>query len=184
MTEKRPIMGIAPLNHFYKPATKNSLVEVDSVVAPKSKLSISKGAQVMFPAEHEDVLAAVDRIPIENSMGTQYFMDVTIGQPKQKFTVIFDTGSTVFGVFTYKHKLPKEIKNALPGYYFSQDLKHAPVEALQRGSLSQRASWLGVYGTSSMGRAMLVGANAVMLVAVVALVQRRRRRAETAPLLA
>ena len=48
----------------------------------------------MFQAEHEDVLAAVDRIPIENSMGTQYFMDVTIGEPKQNFTVIFDTGST------------------------------------------------------------------------------------------
>jgi len=42
--------------------------------------------QVMFPADHEDALAAVDRIPIENSMGTQYFMDVTIGSPKQKFT--------------------------------------------------------------------------------------------------
>ena len=48
----------------------------------------------MFPAEHEEKLAAVDRIPIENSMGTQYFMDVTIGKPEQKFTVIFDTGST------------------------------------------------------------------------------------------
>ena len=184
MTEKRPILGIAPLNHFYKPATKNQLVEVDSVVAPKSKLSIAKGAQVMFPAEHEDVLAAVDRIPIENSMGTQYFMDVTIGEPKQKFTVIFDTGSTVFGVFTYKHKLPTEIKNALPGYYFSQDLKHAPVEAMQRGATSQGAGWLGVYGTSAMGRALLIGANAVMLVAVAALVQRRRRRAEAVPLLA
>ena len=53
----------------------------------------------MFPAEHEDKLAAVDRIPIENSMGTQYFMDVTIGKPAQKFTVIFDTGSP--GVHTH-----------------------------------------------------------------------------------
>ena len=47
--------------------------------------------------------------------------------------VIFDTGSTVFGVFTYKHKLPAEVKKALPGYYFSQDLRQAPVEALQVG---------------------------------------------------
>jgi hypothetical protein len=46
MTEKRPIMGIAPLNKFYKPAVKNQLVEVDSFSAPKSKLSITKGAQV------------------------------------------------------------------------------------------------------------------------------------------
>jgi len=184
MTEKRPIMGIAPLNVHYKPTKANTLMEVDSYVAPKSKLSITKGAQVMFPAEHEDALAAVDRIPIENSMGTQYFMDVTIGQPKQKFTVIFDTGSTVFGVFTYKHKLPKEIKNALPGYYFSQDLKHAPVEAVQTGAWAQRAGWLGVYGTSSMGLAALVSANGFMLVAVAALIKRRRRTAEAAPLLA
>ena len=47
---------------------------------------IECACQVMFPASHEDELAAVDRIPIENSMGTQYFMDVTIGEPKQKFT--------------------------------------------------------------------------------------------------
>jgi hypothetical protein len=113
----------------------------------------------MFPADHEDVLAAVDRIPIENSMGTQYFMDVNIGTPKQKFTVIFDTGSTVFGVFTYKHKLPKDIKNALPGYYFSQDLKPAgglPTEALQVAGRAQGAGMMGVYGTSSTGLFLLV----------------------------
>ena len=27
-----------------------------------------------------------------NKKGTQYFMDVGIGTPRQKFTVIFDTG--------------------------------------------------------------------------------------------
>jgi hypothetical protein len=44
----------------------------------------------------------VDRIPIVNKKGTQYFMDVGIGTPRQTFTVIFDTGSAVFGVFSYK----------------------------------------------------------------------------------
>jgi len=184
MTEKRPILGIAPLNKFYKPAQKNTLTEVDSYVAPKTRLSIIKGAQVMFPAEHEDALAAVDRIPIENSMGTQYFMDVNIGTPKQKFTVIFDTGSTVFGVFTYKHKLPKDIKNSLPGYYFSQDLKHAPVEVLQVAGRAQGAGLMGVYGTSTSGYVLLVAINALMLVSVVALIKRRRRRSESLPLLA
>jgi len=44
--------GIAPLNKLYKPATKNQLMEVDSYTAPKSKLSLSKGAQVIFLPEH------------------------------------------------------------------------------------------------------------------------------------
>ena len=52
-------------------------------------------------------------------------------------SVIFDTGSTVFGVFTYKHKLPKEIKNSLPAYYFSQDLKTSSTEALQLAGHTQ-----------------------------------------------
>ena len=34
----------------------------------------------------------MDRIPVVNKKGTQYFMDVGIGTPRQKFTVIFDTG--------------------------------------------------------------------------------------------
>ena len=55
MTEKRPIMGIAPLNKFYKPAVKNTLVEVDSYVAPKTKLSIAKGAQVPIRSPHTSV---------------------------------------------------------------------------------------------------------------------------------
>ena len=59
------------------------------------------------------MLAEVDRIPIVNKQGTQYFMDVTIGTPQQPFTVIFDTGSNVFGVFSYKDKLPAEIKAKL-----------------------------------------------------------------------
>ena len=46
------LAGIAPLNKLYKPATKNQLMEVDSYTAPKSKLSLSKGAQVIFLPEH------------------------------------------------------------------------------------------------------------------------------------
>ena len=177
MTEKRPILGIAPLNKFYKPAQTNSKVEVDSFIAPKSKLSVVKGAQVMFPAEHEDRLAAVDRIPIENSMGTQYFMDVGVGTPRQKFTVIFDTGSTVFGVFTYKHKLPAEVKKALPGYYFSQDLRQrqAPVEALQVAARSGVHAGVAGRMAGVPGYVMLAAGNGLMAMAVVVLVVRRRR---------
>lgn len=38
--------------------------------------------QVMYPAEHSEVLTQVDRIPIVNKKGTQYFMDVGIGTPR------------------------------------------------------------------------------------------------------
>ncbi|KAJ1471544.1 hypothetical protein T484DRAFT_1843648 [Baffinella frigidus] len=43
---------------------------------------------------------ATDRIPIWNQEDTQYFINISIGNPRQKFTVIFDTGSSVFGIFT------------------------------------------------------------------------------------
>jgi hypothetical protein len=39
--------------------------------------------QVMYPAEHLETLSKIDRIPIVNQFGTQYFMDVTVGTPKQ-----------------------------------------------------------------------------------------------------
>jgi len=43
---------------------------------------------------------ATDRIAIWNQEETQYFINVSVGIPRQKFTVIFDTGSSVFGVFS------------------------------------------------------------------------------------
>jgi hypothetical protein len=50
----------------------------------------------------------VDRIPVVNKKGTQYFMDVGIGTPKQKFTVIFDTGSTLL---PHLDKAPSVVKH-------------------------------------------------------------------------
>ena len=55
----------------------------------------------------------VDQIPIFNKKGTQYFMDLSIGTPRQPFTVIFDTGSAVFGIFTSKDALPSSIRSKL-----------------------------------------------------------------------
>jgi hypothetical protein len=80
----------------------------------------------------------------------------------------------VFGVFTLKDKLPTAIKNALPGYYFSQNLKEA-TEALQKAAYTQGTSILGVYGSSTTGYALLFSVNGLMLVGVVALIRRRRR---------
>jgi len=111
--ESRPIIGIAKLNKAYNPVTSNELGYFKLQEAPRSKLTLLKGEETMYPAEHSTRLDEVDQIPIFNKKGTQYFMDLAIGTPKQPFTVIFDTGSAVFGVFTIKSKLPANIKSAL-----------------------------------------------------------------------
>mmetsp|Transcript_47923 Transcript_47923/g.150321 ORF Transcript_47923/g.150321 Transcript_47923/m.150321 type:complete len:513 (+) Transcript_47923:337-1875(+) len=43
---------------------------------------------------------ATDRIPVHNEQMTQYYINLTVGTPGQHFTAIFDTGSSVFGIFT------------------------------------------------------------------------------------
>jgi hypothetical protein len=90
--------------------------------APVSKLQLLRGEETMFPAEHTSRLTQVDQIPIFNKKGTQYFMDVGVGTPKQPFTVIFDTGSAVLGVFVVKHDLPMSIRAQLPDDIMSTDL--------------------------------------------------------------
>ena len=111
--ESRPIIGIAKLNKAYNPVTSNELGYFKLQEAPRSKLTLLKGEETMYPAEHSTRLDEVDQIPIFNKKGTQYFMDLSIGTPKQPFTVIFDTGSAVFGVFTIKDQLPADIKSKL-----------------------------------------------------------------------
>ena len=52
------------------------------------------------PNQTKQVPYARDRVPIHNQEMTQYFINVSVGTPIQTFTVIFDTGSAVFGLFT------------------------------------------------------------------------------------
>ena len=42
---------------------------------------------------------ATDVVGVYNKMETQYFINVSVGTPRQQLTVIFDTGSSVLGVF-------------------------------------------------------------------------------------
>lgn len=111
--ELRPIIGIAKLSPRFNPVTGNILREYELRPAPVRKLRMLRGEETMFSAEHTTRLNEVDQIPIFNKKGTQYFMDLSIGSPPQPFTVIFDTGSAVFGVFTYAAQLPRSISSRL-----------------------------------------------------------------------
>ena len=133
MTQKPTRIGIAALNKNYHPVTTSTLTSLASISPAahhhheteskrKGKLGLRRGAVRHYGPEHAQVLAQVDRIPIVNQQGTQYFMEVGLGTPRQSFTVIFDTGSTVFGVFSYKSHLPQAIKSKLPANYVSQNL--------------------------------------------------------------
>jgi len=172
MTGRKPIIGIAPLNKRYVPVSHNSLASFELDTAPKGKLHMLRGAEVMYPATHEEKLTQVDRIPIVNKKGTQYFMDVGIGTPKQKFTVIFDTGSTVFGVFTKKHDLPGHIKNQLPNYYFKEDLH----EMLQVGTAERATPMYYFSGSSKSTIGVLLALNLALIGAVLVLARRKRQQ--------
>ncbi len=111
--EGRPIIGIAKLNKAYRPVRTAELGYYKLHQAPRQKLHMLRGEETMYSAEHSEKLDQVDQIPIFNKKGTQYFMDVAIGTPTQPFTVIFDTGSAVFGVFALQSDLPVSITSKL-----------------------------------------------------------------------
>eukprot|EP00282_Hemiselmis_andersenii_P034861 CAMPEP_0169453540 /NCGR_PEP_ID=MMETSP1042-20121227/14812_1 /TAXON_ID=464988 /ORGANISM="Hemiselmis andersenii, Strain CCMP1180" /LENGTH=571 /DNA_ID=CAMNT_0009565579 /DNA_START=32 /DNA_END=1747 /DNA_ORIENTATION=- len=88
------VIGIGKQNPHYKPAKHHHAIT--KVPAYKRKpLNISDSAPPRYKAP-----MATDRIPIWNQEETQYFINLTLGSPRQKFTVIFDTGSSVFGIFS------------------------------------------------------------------------------------
>ena len=133
MSDKlRPVIGIARLNLGYAPVQSSELDYYHEHRAPLQKLRLLKGEETMFPSEHTTRLREVDQIPIFNKKGTQYFMDLSIGTPRQQFTVIFDTGSAVFGVFTEESQLPERIQASLAS---------SPTVTVQLDSMNTLRQW-------------------------------------------
>ena len=42
---------------------------------------------------------SLDKVPLDTGLETQIFVTVSVGTPRQRFKVILDTGSSVFGIF-------------------------------------------------------------------------------------
>jgi hypothetical protein len=128
----KTVIGIGKLRHDYQPvkrlqqrrvmnydASPRSLSQTIHVLpafkrsGPKlmqRPVSAAAGLQTNgspFTALSSETL--LDDMPVFNRHGTQYFVNVSIGSPLQHFTVIFDTGSAVFGVFIRNSDLPKSI---------------------------------------------------------------------------
>lgn len=143
MSDKlRPIIGIAQLNLQYAPVSTSELDYYHEHRAPFQKLRLLRGEETMFAAEHTTRLREVDQIPIFNKKGTQYFMDLSIGTPSQEFTVIFDTGSAVFGVFTRESDLPERIQASLAS---------SPTVTVELDSMNTLIQWGKSKGFSFQG---------------------------------
>ena len=148
--EKRPTIGIARLNLDYAPVSGSELDYYHEHRAPITKLELLKGEETMFPSEHSTRLREVDQIPIFNKKGTQYFMDLSIGTPSQQFTVIFDTGSAVFGVFTQESDLPASIQSSL---------KDSSTVTVELDSMNTLRQWGNAHGFAMTGGDILQGDN-------------------------
>mmetsp|Transcript_25239 Transcript_25239/g.51325 ORF Transcript_25239/g.51325 Transcript_25239/m.51325 type:complete len:280 (-) Transcript_25239:52-891(-) len=88
------IIGIGKQKEGYQVLDYYGNTSTKVAVSKKAAVNISKAPPHYF------LPFATDRIPIYNQLETQYFINISVGNPRQNFTVIFDTGSSVFGIFT------------------------------------------------------------------------------------
>jgi hypothetical protein len=95
MYPSQVMLGIGRRNPDYKAGTSHPIVK---------KLAASKQVGMHGPlpeigGKKYQAPLATDVVGVYNKMETQYFINVSVGTPRQHLTVIFDTGSSVLGVF-------------------------------------------------------------------------------------
>jgi len=175
--ENAPIIGIGKLNENYSPVTHSvsgfyTLEQAPLAKFPVSRRSSQQLSTAMMPGQAEGSSTEVDQVPVFNKKGTQYFVDLKMGTPPQKFTVIFDTGSSVFGVFVKKDKLPASVQSKLPSYMLQQ--QGGPVMLMQQSA----ATFYQGLDSTTMAFA-LVALNAIALAGVVYVRRNFLRRRES-----
>jgi hypothetical protein len=95
MYPSQVMLGIGRRNPAYKAGTSHPIVK---------KLAAAKQVGMHGPlpeigGKKYEAPLATDVVGVYNKMETQYFINVSLGTPRQYLTVIFDTGSSVLGVF-------------------------------------------------------------------------------------
>jgi hypothetical protein len=96
----RPLIGIGKQAKGVKAVTKPAAVAIPKLVLHKK--SQASGGHI------ESGNVTVDDVPVINKKETQYFIKINLGTPRKDHVVTFDTGSSVFGIFS---KSPPSRKN-------------------------------------------------------------------------
>lgn len=93
-----PILGIAPQKPGYVAAKKAHMTNVHKMPVGRRPSNVTSEEGGRVPPSH--LARRIDNIPVINKKETQYFIKIQIGSPRKWHTVTFDTGSSVFGIFS------------------------------------------------------------------------------------